>query len=152
MMSQPSSNQSFVYYFIGNVRTPFSEWLGCGTKLCKGHKKNPEFCHIRPETKVYPIGNEQYECDECHHNNKNKRPRSLSEIYLPDEVLSQETLNRMMNFNHMTEEESRELSERCRIANETSSSTPVPDELTIEEEKARSKRIEANRKLRRQVS
>jgi hypothetical protein len=61
-----------VYYFIGPVRTHFTEWLGCATKFCKWHKKNTQVCHIRPESMVYPVGNGLYECIECHYLRENK--------------------------------------------------------------------------------
>lgn len=71
-----------VEYFIGDVITHFEDWLGCATKRCKYHKKNIQVCHIKPGSKVYPTVNGLYECEECH----SFRPRSLNEMYLPDDT------------------------------------------------------------------
>jgi hypothetical protein len=66
-----------VWYYIRDVKTPFSEWVKCSTRLCAAHKKDKISCFIKPETTIHPTGNGLYECDEC----KENRPRTLNEIY-----------------------------------------------------------------------
>lgn len=94
-----------IYYYVRTVRTPFPGWLGCATKLCKGRKRNKVVCHIRPESKVFPIGNGLYECDQCH----KSRPRTKKEMYLPADYKEID-----INSNRMSKEEVWWLQEHLR--------------------------------------
>lgn len=139
-------NSQFVYYYLAGIKTPFSQWLGCATKLCKEYKKDKVFCHIRPETNIYHIGNELYECERCHKDPRNRGRNNP--IWLPPKEYTSKELDRMLNWNRMTEAEVREMQRITRNQLEEYERHPPPPELTLEEEKARIKRIQQARASR----